>query len=814
MQKGLTTTLEYIAIAVFLFLIGFLFVTDNSTTLVWTIVVPVLPLLFLIIGYSNWRNICPLAYFSKISQKLSWVEKRKVPEWFENNFYLFQYFLLFSAFSARLIILNFDHIYLGIFFVFVIASSFFINLVFTGKSWCNFFCPVGVVEKIYCGSNAHNYNYNSACSTCSACKKNCPDIDMESNYWKENTNKQKTFVFYSFSGLVLGFYFYFYLQSGSFDGYFSGDWANEYLSLTSSGFFFAPFIPLFIAAPLTLLVFSFLSYYIFKTIEYFLLQRKVFPNATDSTVIHRVKIIASFIAFNIFYIFAGAPSYLHYPIPYAMFYFLVVALSTITMYKEFFREENFFIQERFALKMIKKWTLSSPIPKNLKEIYYTYVNTTKNKKQKLQTYKETIQDLLNEGVLTSDSMIILEKLREQMAISEKDHLDVLQSIKVNHEELFDTNVEKSSERRYQKTTYTKLIEEALNKHTELSNSFIQSLQKQFYITDTLHQEIMNSLLNTNEKLHADVMHLLKQMNALRRVHKSILNDDSHEIVYLKYVIRNEFDSISKELFNLLDVIYKDYDEDIKVLKKIFKYKNIGTKFDLHSEMLVFMDEKIANAICELKKDFDNIKHLEVATDNQTIMKYLISMDSPSISSAALLASKNYDKGFFENIDTQRLINSKDKDIQDLIHKIINKTKNITTYEQMMYLHNIPLFETVKFYPLKLFARSTEVLKFKKDEYIIRQGEAGDTLFIIIDGKVELQTDGISSGLLGKKDYFGAVALLGDITRTASVKAIQKVTLLTLSKDAFKTFMHANPNISVKLMKNIINRLLENKSCKM
>ena len=41
------------------------------------------------------------------------------------------------------------------------------------------------------------------------------------------------------------------------------------------------------------------------------------------------------------------------------------------------------------------------------------------------------------------------------------------------------------------------------------------------------------------------------MNALRRVHKSILNDASHEIVYLKYVLRNEFSSISKELFNLL-----------------------------------------------------------------------------------------------------------------------------------------------------------------------------------------------------------------------------------------------------------------------
>ena len=812
MSKTFTTVLEYFLVAVFLFLIVFLLMVEKSTTLVWTIVIPLLPLLFLIIGYSNWRNICPLAYFSKISQKLSWIPKRKVPIWFENNFYLFQYFLLFTAFSFRLTLLNFDHIYLGLFFVFVIVSSFLINLVFTGKSWCNFFCPVGVVEKIYCGSNAHKYKIDSACSTCSACKKNCPDIDMESNYWKENTNTQKTFVFYSFAGLILGFYTYFYLQSGSFESYYLGDWAHEYISLSSAGFFFAPFIPLFVAVPITLAIFTILSYYFFKSIENYIWKKNIFPDLTHPTLVHRIKIIASFVAFNIFYIFAGAPSYMHYPTLYAMFYFLVVVMATLTLHKEFFREESFFIQERFALNMIKMWTSTKPVPKNLKEIYYTYVNATKNKKEKLQTYKTTIHDLLNEGVLTEESMITLEKLREQMAISERDHLNVLQSIKVNNKELFDANIEQSSETRYQKTTYAKMLSDALTEHTHLSGTFIQNLQEQFCITDTLHQEIMSGLLNTNEKLHTDVMYLLKQMNALRRVHKSILNDDSHEIVYLKYVLRNEFSSISKELFNLLGVIYKNNGEGIKVLKKMFKYKNIGTKIDLQKSMLDFMDKKMASAIYELKKDFDTIKHVETVTANETIIKYLIGMESNSIIAAALLASKNYSRDFFTGIDVDKILHSNDSDLVNLMQNSVDESTEITTYEKMMYLHNIPMFNAVKYYGLKIFARSSQVMQFTKGEYIIKQGEAGDALFIIVKGSVEAQTDGIVVNRLRDKDYFGAVALLGDITRTASVQATEDVTLLTLSKDAFKKFMYDNPTISVKLMKSMIRRLLENKSC--
>lgn len=808
MNKYLAYTLEAISLIVFVSIVPLLFLVEDSTSIVWTMIIPLLPIIFITLGYSNWRNICPLAFFSKISQKLTWIEKRKVPEWFEYNFYYFQYFILFLSFSFRLIILNFDSFYLGLYFILIISSAFVINLVYTGKSWCNFFCPVGVVEKIYCSSNAHKSEINSACSTCTACKHNCPDIDMESNYWKESANEQKAFVFYSFSGLVLGFYLYFYLKSGSYEYYFSGIWAHESVSMFSAGFFFAPFIPVYIAAPLTLALFSIVSYYIFRSIEQFIWKRKIFANITYGTLEHRVKIVSAFVAFNIFYAFAGAPAYSQYPTIYAIFHFLVVMMSALVMHSEFFREESYFLQERFAMKMMKKWNFSMPVSSNLKEIYYTYANDSKNTGEKLRAYKEALSDLLKEGILTQDSMIILERMRAQMGITAKEHREVIESIKLQNEYLFDANIKKSAEKKYQRSSYKKMIEDALEDHVELNSTFIQSLQKQFGITDAVHQKIMDSILNSNKKLHSEVLYLLKQMNSLRRLHKSILNDKSREIFFLKYVIRNEFSKISTELFALLHVIYKDYNLDISRLQNMFKYRNIGLNIDLDRNMLNFMNEKIANAIFELKKDFDSIKEVKEVSDNQPIIKYLLDNESKEIAVAALLCAMYYTTEFFANINMNKFTQSDDGEIKALAYKILLQTNNITIYERMMYLHNIPVFESIKYHELHLLANSTQILNFKPNKYIIEQGGVANTLFVITSGQVSVEVDGKVTGQLGDEDYFGAVAILADTTRMSSVKSITDVTMLTLSKNAFKKFLYENPKISIKLMKEVLTKLLD------
>ena len=799
---------EIVSTLLFLLIAPLLFWYEGATTLVWTVIVPLLPIIIVLVGFSNWRNICPLSTFSKVSRSLTWIEKRKVPLWLENNFYYFQFAMLFVALWLRLTVLNFSNHYLGMFFIFILISTFIVNLIYTGKSWCNYFCPVGAVEKVYCISDAKNYATSSACFTCTACKQNCPDIDMENNYWRENTNEQKSFVFYSFTGLILGFYLYFFLQSGSFTYYFSGDWTEVNLSLLSSGFFFAEFIPVFVAVPLTLVIFSFVSFFIFKGIEIFLIEKNIFEELESTTIKHRLKVISSFIAFNTFYIFAGAPSYVHYPLLYSMLYFSVVSLSTIIFYKEIFRKEDYFIQERFALKTIKKWDAQKTVHTNLKAVYYAYINENKNKKQRVQTYKDTIRDLLQEGILDENSLQILEKLHKQIGISSKDHIDVMKSIKQSNEELFDNTVEKTSEIRYQRESYKNMILDALHGHKELEIDYIRTLQQQFGITDNLHSEIMDSIFNSDVQLHHEIEHFLQELDALIVLEKSLYNDHSREIAFLNYAIKNEFQFVSNNLFSLLFIIYKDNKEILKTLANISKEKEIDDNFEFTKETLSFMDENISNNLLYLYDLFRQESTQINIDDNKTVILDLLSHPSLEIATSALLSTRLNLSQYIAYMNLDRFTHSENSHTIELVNKIIYSTHDLTTYERMMYLNSIPIFQKIRFQELILLGESTKVQTFLPQEYIIEQGGVGHTLYIIIKGSAIVEINNREINTLSDKDYFGEIALVGDTKRTVSVKAVEDITALTISKKDFKKFLDEHPKIHNQVMKNAIKKLLE------
>nr|WP_275758287.1 cyclic nucleotide-binding domain-containing protein [Sulfurimonas sp. SAG-AH-194-C21] len=796
---------------VFLALIVSLFTLQHATSLVWTVVIPILPVLFLIIGYSNWRKICPLALVSKLSQNINLTHKRKVPEWFENNFYFLQFFILLVAFSSRLVFLNFNSFALAIFFVCVSILAFGINLFFTGKSWCNFFCPVGVVEKIYCISNSHQHNLDSACTTCSACKKNCPDIDMESNYWKEATNNQKTFVFYSFSGLILGFYLYFYLQSGSFSHYFTGNWTEVYLSPFSSGFFFAPIIPLIIAAPFTLIVFSILSYFLFKYIERYLWSTGLRKSLPYSTFLHRIKVTASFIAFNIFYIFAGAPTYQHYPLVYGIFHFVVIVLSAITLHKEFFREENFFIQERFALKMIKRWKSDDSLPTNLKEIYYTYINKKKNKEEQLQMYKDSLSDLMQEGILTEDSMVILEKLREQMGISQKEHLDTIRAIKLNHKDLFDNSIEKSAERRYQKNSYKKMLEDILDHPVQVDFALLSSLQEQFHINDTDHKEIMQEIMNANTHHEEDIIKIIKEMQNLAVIHVSYFDDNSLETNLLKFALRQHFNELAQDVFIILNIIYEAHKVELQPLRETFKYDRGELLLKCQNNMKHFMDEGIVNAIMCLMNEIEKHHQPVCLDDNVIFLKELITNNYIDLSCISLLCLHKYDISLYSDICYDKFLDSEDIHVSDIAKKVSTLNKKITLYDKMMYLHSIDFFTNIPILELKELAHNTHLEIFKKHQKIIQQGDNGDSLYMLVDGEVEVIVNQKTVTTLSKGSYFGEISVIAGVKRTASIMTVSDCTTLQLKSKDFKNFIMENPDTSIELMREITLRLIDNKN---
>jgi MFS family permease len=105
-------------------------------------------------------------------------------------------------------------------------------------------------------------------------------------------------------------------------------------------------------------------------------------------------------------------------------------------------------------------------------------------------------------------------------------------------------------------------------------------------------------------------------------------------------------------------------------------------------------------------------------------------------------------------------------------------------EELRLLQGIPMFAPLAAPVLEGFAASVARERFASGSAIIRQGDAGDRYFIIVRGSVSVEIDGRVVGTEGPGEGFGEIALLRDMPRTATVRALDDVEALTLGREPF------------------------------
>ena len=200
------------------------------------------------------------------------------------NHYDVQFWLLALGVLGRILFYNSDRLALAAAFLVIIALAFVIGLAYGGKTWCNYFCPIAVIQAAYTGpgglldSKAHIAPApiaQSMCrsrfpsgerSACVGCTANCPDVDLENSYWKRLELDSKRFMYYGLLGLNIAFFTYFYAYSGNWDYFRSGAWAHErsqLATLFAPGLYFgghAVAIPKIVCAPLYFLFWIFAAY--------------------------------------------------------------------------------------------------------------------------------------------------------------------------------------------------------------------------------------------------------------------------------------------------------------------------------------------------------------------------------------------------------------------------------------------------------------------------------------------------------------------------------------------------------------------------
>ena len=138
-------------------------------------------------------------------------------------------------------------------------------------------------------------------------------------------------------------------------------------------------------------------------------------------------------------------------------------------------------------------------------------------------------------------------------------------------------------------------------------------------------------------------------------------------------------------------------------------------------------------------------------------------------------------------------------------------------EEVELLRNIPLFGKIEPSKLKLLAFASERVIFDAGQELFHQGDHADTAYIIIEGRAAVAVDAPGGEMvvahLEKNDIVGEIGILCDVPRTATVRAVEAVTTLAISKDLFFKMIGEYPQMAIEIMRELAHRL-ENTTAKL
>ncbi|MGF1512320.1 MAG: calcium-binding protein [Elainellaceae cyanobacterium] len=467
-----------------------------GTTFFWGIVIPSAIFILLVFGHETWRRICPLSFLSQLPRALGWQRRRvstrngivrhAVPtisknSWLGRNHTSLQFGLLFIGLCSRILIFSAHRVALGVFLIATIGAAIAVGFLYDGKSWCHYFCPMAPVQAIFAeprglvNSAAHidrpaSPITQSMCRTvvnsqeqsaCVACQSPCIDIDAERTYWASIRQPQQRWVRYGYVGLVLGYFCYYYLYSGSWDYFQSGMWTHDdtlMLNLLGPGFYLfeQPIaIPKLAAVPLTLGLFTLGSYGLGCLLEkrYKVYQRRRSRPAGIDLIRHRMFTLCTFIAFNLFLVLTGASGLIRQlpaPLP-TVYIILIVMVSSFWLRQTWGRSLHRYRREKFAHSLRRQLaTLNFDAAKalegrsltdlNADEVYVLARVVPQLYAQRQQIYQSVLKEALTFGAVTpAMSRSYFLSLRQELELSTSDHNKALTALCKQHPKLLLTS---------------------------------------------------------------------------------------------------------------------------------------------------------------------------------------------------------------------------------------------------------------------------------------------------------------------------------------------------------------------------------------
>jgi CRP/FNR family transcriptional regulator, cyclic AMP receptor protein len=133
-------------------------------------------------------------------------------------------------------------------------------------------------------------------------------------------------------------------------------------------------------------------------------------------------------------------------------------------------------------------------------------------------------------------------------------------------------------------------------------------------------------------------------------------------------------------------------------------------------------------------------------------------------------------------------------------------RGLARNQKVDLIKRVPLFALCSKKELGEIASLADEIDLPAGKMLIRQGDRGREFFVLLEGDAEVTRDGERVDTMHAGDFFGEIALVSNVPRTATVTATTPVRALVVTDRDFRTLLEHSPQTQLKVLEALAQRL--------
>jgi len=133
---------------------------------------------------------------------------------------------------------------------------------------------------------------------------------------------------------------------------------------------------------------------------------------------------------------------------------------------------------------------------------------------------------------------------------------------------------------------------------------------------------------------------------------------------------------------------------------------------------------------------------------------------------------------------------------------------LSTHDKATWLAGVPLFGGISEASMSALAEASGEQDFAPGQFIVRQGQVGTGLYVVVSGSVKVVRGSQELASLGPGQFFGELSVIDQQPRNASVQAAEQTVVLALASWELFALLEKDTALALNLIRGLVARLRE------